>query len=230
MQEESSPAGIGLRTLAVASVASAVAAYLVPMIWAPGTIPAAAAMPVIVALISEALHRPAARVARAGQRVAGVRRDRGQSGPIPGVTVYRRRRSGRRAAVYTGLLAFAIIAIVWTVTELATGRAISGDQRTTFLPGSRADTPAKARDPKDAGTPDPGSGPSGSPRPGQAVPAPAATPVPTPVAPAAPAEADASPDPSAPAAPIPAPAQSPAGAPPANAEPAVPPAREAPAG
>lgn len=66
--------GLSVRTLAIASAASALATYLVPMIWQPGTIPAAAATPVIVALISEALSRPAEHVSHAGRLVRVPRR------------------------------------------------------------------------------------------------------------------------------------------------------------
>lgn len=50
---------LSVRTLVIASVASAVAAVLTSLFWTRGTPIAAAITPVIVALVSELLHRPA---------------------------------------------------------------------------------------------------------------------------------------------------------------------------
>ena len=124
--------GLSVRTLAIASAASALATYLVPMIWQPGTIPAAAATPVIVALISEALSRPAEHVSQAGRLVRVPRRRLSPRGLDP---LARRR---LRLAVITGLLAFVVAAVIITTTELAAGGAVSSDQRTTLLGGETA--------------------------------------------------------------------------------------------
>jgi len=53
------------RTLAIASTASASAAAVTSQLWIAGTWLAAALTPVLVALISEAMHRPTERIARA---------------------------------------------------------------------------------------------------------------------------------------------------------------------
>ena len=53
------------RTLTIASVASATAAAVTSQLWIAGTWVAAAITPVLVALVSEALHRPTERLARA---------------------------------------------------------------------------------------------------------------------------------------------------------------------
>jgi len=53
------------RTLTIASVASASAAAVTSQLWIAGTWIAAALTPVLVALISEAMHRPTERIARA---------------------------------------------------------------------------------------------------------------------------------------------------------------------
>jgi hypothetical protein len=50
------------RTLLIAAVASATAAVVIPMLWRPGTVFAAAMTPVIVAIVSEMLNRPVERV------------------------------------------------------------------------------------------------------------------------------------------------------------------------
>src|SRR5215208_69761 len=50
--------GLSARTLLIAGAASAVAALVIPMLWRPGTVFAAAMTPIVVALVSELLHRP----------------------------------------------------------------------------------------------------------------------------------------------------------------------------
>src|ERR671914_96229 len=54
---------VNLRTLTIASAASAAAAAVTSQLWIAGTWIAAALTPALVALISEALHRPTERVA-----------------------------------------------------------------------------------------------------------------------------------------------------------------------
>jgi hypothetical protein len=55
---------VSLRTLAIASIASATAALITSQFWAGGTPIAAAVTPVIVTLVSELLHRPTEAIAR----------------------------------------------------------------------------------------------------------------------------------------------------------------------
>jgi hypothetical protein len=54
---------VNIRTLAIASIASAAAAVITSQFWLQGTWMAAAVTPVIVALVSELLHRPTAAIA-----------------------------------------------------------------------------------------------------------------------------------------------------------------------
>jgi hypothetical protein len=54
---------LSIRTLAIASIASATAAVVTSQFWAGGTPYAAAFTPVIVALVSEILHRPTEKIA-----------------------------------------------------------------------------------------------------------------------------------------------------------------------
>jgi hypothetical protein len=56
---------LNTRTLTIASVASASAAAVTSQLWIAGTWVAAAVTPVLVTLLSEALHRPTERIARA---------------------------------------------------------------------------------------------------------------------------------------------------------------------
>jgi hypothetical protein len=108
---------LNTRTLTIASVASATAAAVTSQLWIAGTWIAAALTPVLVALISEALHRPTERVARAwtaereprGSRAPSRTRTatRGEPAAVTGsagpVRMYRQTsrgvaQSGRRAA------------------------------------------------------------------------------------------------------------------------------------
>jgi len=126
--------------------------------WAPGTLPSAATVPVLVALIKEALQRPAKVVASAVP-VRGIVRsarptDAGVDGvaepvhvehptervPQPGeVTYHSTGMSGRawKMALITGLAGFAICAVIFTVPELLTGQAASGGDRGTTLFGGQ---------------------------------------------------------------------------------------------
>lgn len=158
--------GLSVKTLIIASAASALATYLVPMIWRPGTIAAAAAMPVIVALISEALSRPADHVRVAGRLVVKA----------PALRRRERKEADRRRlrlAMITGLIAFVLVAVVLTTTELLAGGAVSSDQRTTLLGGTDTDADAEEAE-EPAGTPEPADE--------ETVPAVEPTPTPTPEA------------------------------------------------
>jgi hypothetical protein len=78
---------VNLRTLAIASIASAVAAAVTSQLWFAGTWLAAAITPVLVSLVSELLHRPTEVIARARTSDRRVVRDR--AAPTPRVTVPR---------------------------------------------------------------------------------------------------------------------------------------------
>jgi len=54
---------LSIRTLAIASAASAIAAIVTSRLWAAGTPIAAAMTPVLVTIVSEMLHRPTAKIA-----------------------------------------------------------------------------------------------------------------------------------------------------------------------
>jgi hypothetical protein len=64
-REEERQRRLNARTLVIASAASASAAAVTSQLWIAGTWIAAAVSPVIVALVSELLHRPSERIARA---------------------------------------------------------------------------------------------------------------------------------------------------------------------
>ena len=142
------------RTLAIASVASATAAAVTSQLWIAGTWIAAALTPVLVAFISEALHRPTERVARAWTaereprrgtqpRAQTATRDEpaavtGSAGPVRvyrqtsrGVSESERGRavlSGRRipwrAVLLTASAAFVIAIATITVVDLVSGGSV----------------------------------------------------------------------------------------------------------
>ena len=149
--------GVDLTTLAITAVASGAAAYACSKIWAPGTLPSAAITPVLVALIKEALARPAEVVSQAVP-VRGVVRSSGAGSdeparrrPPPGEDptrvakapiTYTTRRSPIsrrwRLAIVTGLLGFVLCVLVLTVPELVAGGSASGGGRQTTLFGGEA--------------------------------------------------------------------------------------------
>jgi hypothetical protein len=144
--------GIDLPTLITTAVASAVAAYVTSRIWAPGTLAAAAFTPVLVAVLKEALIKPAEVVTRAVP-VRGVVRSApsagdpaggpdtpeaieariAQLGEAPGISHPGRRRRAWQVAIVTGLLGFILAAVIITVPELVSGNALFGGGRDTTL-------------------------------------------------------------------------------------------------
>jgi hypothetical protein len=147
-------------TLAIAAVASAAAAFVTSQVWAGGTLWSAAMTPVIVALVREVLRRPVERVrtvrtTRGGRTVeVPVEEMADPDRPDEPVAVYRRSGESRwssrrvRIAIITGLLAFAGVAVAYTVPELLAGRSLGGggDNRTTLFGGQ----PRKATEKKKA--------------------------------------------------------------------------------
>lgn len=151
----SSPAaggGVDLPTLVITAVASAAAAYAASQVWAPGTLPAAAFTPVLVALIKEALAHSTKAVTRAVP-VRGVVRSKSPSQPYEppappptervaqqGEITYHSKGAGARRwrlAIVTGLLGFVVAALVFTVPELLAGRSASGGGGSTTLFGGQ---------------------------------------------------------------------------------------------
>jgi hypothetical protein len=139
-------------TLLIAAAASAVAAFVTSQVWPGGALWSSAAFPVIVALVKEALNRPAekvraVRVDRFGRQQAitlpqdvADQMEEGAPPPVYGpVTVHGRRRrwwpKRWRLAIVTGLLGFAIVAIAFTVPELVAGKSLNGRDRTTMWGG-----------------------------------------------------------------------------------------------
>jgi len=133
---------LNTRTLAIASIASATAAAATSQLWIAGTWIAAALTPVLVTLISEAMHRPTERIARAwtserevhGSRsISPTRSEPTAVAGTPGpVRVYRAGSSGtrstltrRRIAIGT-VAATAAVACVIGLLTLTTVDLVSG--------------------------------------------------------------------------------------------------------
>ncbi len=103
-----------LRTLGIASFASAIAAVITSELWEAGVLVTAAVTPVIVALVSDALNG-----------LGGVEASRGE-------LERGRRRFPLLAAFVTGLLGFAIAVVVLTIPESLLGHPVIGEGDTTF--------------------------------------------------------------------------------------------------
>jgi hypothetical protein len=155
--------GLSLQTLVISSLAAVAAAIVVPMFWARGSLIATAITPIIVAVVSELLNRPATvitqvtpKVTRRSATGAALRSKQpsgvGARGDGPEQLPPRRddpfglyekerprRRFPLRIAVVTGLLAAVIGAGVVTASELALfGHQIGNSQRSTGLLGGKS--------------------------------------------------------------------------------------------
>jgi hypothetical protein len=154
LREREEERRLNMRTLVIASVASAAAAAVTSQLWIHGTWLAAALTPALVALISEAMHRPTERLARTWtrDRPAPLSYDpqprRAERAPLPAagaqgagpVRVYRQPppRAPRRLALgvvaATAAIAFVIAVVVLTAGDLISGGSIGkGSGSTTFF-------------------------------------------------------------------------------------------------
>ena len=149
---------LNARTLAIASAASASAAAVTSQLWIAGTWIAAAVTPLIVALVSELLHRPTERLARAvtTDRPALVLDDAEErpeqsvhpdpdAPPAAPVRVYRQpapggsgRRIALRVVLLTTLLGLVIGAAALTAAELIAGQSIGRSDSATSLVGGKS--------------------------------------------------------------------------------------------
>jgi hypothetical protein len=207
---------LSLRTLLIASVASATAALVTSQFWTGGTPIAAAVTPVIVALVSEMLHRPTEVIVRrmTSERtvlVPGPERPRTSAPPVPGprkreeppMRVYGRDRRTRRdrrmprrrriavgVVATTAVLAFAIAAAALTVPELITGSSIGkGNRQTTLFGGHTSSNGAGSQQQTAPGSTSQQQAPQTTPRPQPTTTTPTSTetaPTQTPTTPKAP--------------------------------------------
>jgi hypothetical protein len=151
--------GISIQTLVISSLSAVAAAVVVPLIWRQGTLVATAMTPVIVALTSEALRRPAEKITAVTPRVtrrsatgAAVRSPE-RFEPLPpderyqapavrdddpfGLRAVPKPRRHWKVAAATGAAAFVIGVVALTGTELVFGGpATKSGGKTTFFGGS----------------------------------------------------------------------------------------------
>jgi hypothetical protein len=172
-QQDDKPSSISVQTLLISSLAAVAAAVVVPLFWERGSLLATAITPIIVAIVSEALNRPAKVIkTTASQRVtrrtatgAAVRAEQptgvgARGGGPERVTRWgdeddpfglhapakQRRAFPWKLAVITGLLAAVIGAAVVTASELAIfGHSVGHSNRSTSVfGGSTKATPTPA--------------------------------------------------------------------------------------
>jgi hypothetical protein len=222
-EKEAKSSGISVQTLVISSAAAVAAAVVVPLFWERGSLIATAVTPIIVALVSEGLNRPAKaitavtpRVTRRSATGAAVRAQqpsnvgaRGdgpervwgpEDDPFGLRTPEKPRRAWWKIAVLTGLLAAVIGAAVVTASELAIfGHSVGGsDRSTSVFGGSSSPTEEEATPtatPEASATSEPEE---------ETTPEPTVTAEPTPTVSAAPSPLSATPTPSV-AAPTPTP-------------------------
>ena len=211
MNGERTQGGLSAKTLLIAASGSAAAAFLVPLLWRPGTVIAAAMTPIVVAIVSEALKRPAERVSavRARRTTTGFSTVEQPFDPLapppeeelaalttrtaPRATHQRRFLTPRqwKLGLATGLAAFFVAASVVTASDFLAGDAVTaGGSRTTLFGGSTEDSSAgksttKKKQQRHRVAPQTAT-PQATEAPTEtASPAPTATPTPTPAAPKA---------------------------------------------
>ena len=206
--EEKSSSGISIQTLVISALAAVAAAVIVPLIWERGTLLATAMTPVIVALVSEALRKPAEKITVANplatrrSATGAAVRDPGFD-PLPpderpappreddpfGLRSKQRVTHHWKLALATGAAAFAIAVVGLTISELVLGGPATRESgRTTFISGAGQQDPTPTATPGATATPTETAEPTATPT---ATPAPRETPTPT----ATPAPLDATPTP-----------------------------------
>jgi hypothetical protein len=177
-KEKGNAGGLSVKTLLIAGAASAIAAFVIPVFWRPGTVFAAAMTPIIVALVTEALRRPvdtvsSVTVRRTSRGTAVLERpeqpsdepfdplapptaEEIESLPVARTSqpnVHRRRRLTARQwriGILTGLVAFLGAAAVVTASELIAGDPVSGGSGgTTFFGGNRNSQDSGTTDERD---------------------------------------------------------------------------------
>jgi cell division septation protein DedD len=206
--EEKSSSGISIQTLVISALASVAAAVIVPLIWERGTLLATAMTPVIVALVSEALRKPAEKITVANplatrrSATGAAVRDPGFD-PLPpderpgpprvddpfGLRSKPRVTRHWKLALATGAAAFAIAVVGLTISELVLGGPATRESgRTTFISGRDRQDPTPTATPEATATPTETAEPTETPT---ATPAPRETATPT----ATPAPLDATPTP-----------------------------------
>ena len=185
MAAEEKSSGVSIQTLVISALAAVAAAVVVPMIWERGTLIATAMTPVIVALVSEALRKPAEKITAVsplatrrsgtgaavrdpdfdplppGERDVAVRED----DPF-GLRERSRVRHHWKLALATGAAAFAIAVVGLTASELVLGGPATRESgRTTFIRSDDEATPTPTATPEATETAEPTTTPQATPTP-----------------------------------------------------------------
>jgi hypothetical protein len=191
--------GISIQTLVISSLSAVAAAVVVPLIWQRGTLVATAMTPVIVALSSEALRRPAEKITAVTPKVtrrsatgAAVRAPE-RFEPLPpgerdqapevrdddpfGLRAAPKPRHHWKIALATGAVAFVVAVVVLTSSELVFGGAATDSGRTTFFGGGKSKATPTAT-PSATGTATPEATETATPE-ATETPTPTGTPTPT---------------------------------------------------
>jgi hypothetical protein len=139
-----------VRTLVFASIGAAVAATVTSQFWIAGTPIAAAMTPVIVALVSEMLHRPTEKIAQKLTSETDALPESAGAAPPPDepeppardFTLYTSQKQSRDLPwgkiLATGAIAFVIGVGILTLPELISGQSLGkGDGRTSILGNNR---------------------------------------------------------------------------------------------
>jgi hypothetical protein len=200
---EDKGSGISIQTLVISALAAVAAALVVPLFWERGTLVATAMTPVIVALVSEALRKPAEKITTplATRRTAtgaavrdpdfdplppGERAEAVRSDDPFGLRSRPPVRRHWKLAAATGAAAFAVAVVALTASELVLGGPATRESgRTTFIRGGddasptatpeATETPAATRDATPTATPSVTATPTATPTPLTATPTPTPT-------------------------------------------------------
>jgi hypothetical protein len=204
--------GISIQTLIISALAAVAAAIVVPLIWERGTLFATAMTPVIVALVSEGLRKPAQAISTVAPKVTrrsatgAALRDPERFDPLPpqerddapavsaddpyGLRATPRVTRHWKLALATGAAAFAIAVVLLTGSELVFGGPATKDGgSTTFFGSSRSKATPTATA---TATPTPSAGATPT---ATGTPTPTVTATPTATAPAEPQAATPTPTP-----------------------------------
>ena len=168
--------GLSAQTLVISSISAVAATVVVSQFWEKGTLIFTAMVPIVVALVSEALKRPAEKLTQVAPLVVPARRtptgtavyDEAPGEPrVPeaarralpadagdpfGLYEPQRPRIDRRrwlrAGLATGAVAFLVAAAAVTASELTLfgGSVGGGDRRTTYFGGRAEKAPARQRE------------------------------------------------------------------------------------
>lgn len=191
-------------TLVIAAVSSMAVAYLMPHIWTPGTLPAAAMAPVLMAVFSEALRAPPKlmrKVTTHTERSIEVKDPVTDETAVMQVVRGHKRIDQRLlvGAIGLGLIGFIVAALVVTGADFASGSDVKlwggAKARATATATPAQDTSEQAPEPTQSATATPTPSPSETPEKATPEPTKTATATPSPTLTPAPPQPTTTPAP-----------------------------------